>query len=101
MNVLFVLFDVALAVLAVRSLLVLGTRAPLTSLGWLGTFGYCVPAGIRFTGLVTASTLTYVADGFLVLLAAAFVVAGIRDEPQAEPWWWPTGVGLTRAQKRR
>jgi hypothetical protein len=100
MNVLFVLFDAVLAVLALRSMAVLGRRAPWTSLGWLGTLGYCVAAGIRFSGLVTGLALVIVANAFLVLLAVAFGVAGIRDEPQAEPWWWPVGIGLTRAQKR-
>jgi hypothetical protein len=101
MNVLFVAFDVALAALAVRSLVVLGTRAPWTSLGWFWTFCYCVPAGLRFAGLASARTATLVADAALVLLLVGFVVAGLRDEPQAEPWWWPVRMGLTRAQKRR
>jgi hypothetical protein len=42
-----------------------------------------------------------VAEGFFMLLAAAFIVAVVRDEPQAEPLLWPSRVGLTRAQKRR
>jgi EamA domain-containing membrane protein RarD len=101
MNVLFVAFDVALAALAVRSLAVLGRRAPWTSLGWFWTFCYCVPAAIRFAGLTTARTATLAADAALLLLLVAFIVAGLRDEPQAEPWWWPASIGLTRAQKRR
>jgi hypothetical protein len=100
MNVLFVLFDAALAVLAVRSLVILGRRAPWTSLGWAGTIGYCVPAGTRFSG-IPGLQLTIIANAFLTLLIVAFVVAGVRDEPQAEPWWWPTGVGLRRSEKRR
>jgi hypothetical protein len=35
-----------------------------------------------------------------VVLAAAFIIAVLRDEPQAEPLLWPSRVGLTRAQKR-
>jgi ABC-type multidrug transport system permease subunit len=101
MDLLFVAFDVALAALAVRSMVVLGARAPWTSLGWFWTLAYCVPAAIRFSGLITSRALTVVADVALVFLIVAFVVAGVRDEPQAEPWWWPVGVGLTRAQKRR
>jgi hypothetical protein len=100
MNVAFVLFDAALAVLSVRSMLVLRARAPWTSFGWFGTLGYCVPAGLRFADVVATRTATVVADAFLVILVVAFVVAGVRDEPQAEPWWWPGRVGLTRAQKR-
>jgi hypothetical protein len=26
----------------------------------------------------------------VALLTIAFIVAGIRKEPQAIPWWWPT-----------
>jgi hypothetical protein len=36
----------------------------------------------------------------LLVLTVAFVVAGVRDERQAEPWWWPTHTGPTRAEKR-
>jgi hypothetical protein len=36
-----------------------------------------------------------------VVLAAAFIIAVVRDEPQAEPLLWPSRVGLTRAQKKR
>lgn len=101
MDLLFVAFDVAVAALAVRSMAVLGAQAPWTSLGWFWTLGYCVPAAIRFAGLSTSHTLIVAANVALVFLIVAFVVAGVRDEPQAEPWWWPAGVGLTRAQKRR
>jgi len=31
----------------------------------------------------------------------AFVIAGIKDEAQAEPWWWPRGRGPTRAERRK
>jgi len=30
----------------------------------------------------------------------AFVVAGLKDEPQSEPWWWPVRAGGTRAERR-
>jgi hypothetical protein len=43
-----------------------------------------------------ANYLEYV---LLNALAIAFVVAGFRDERQAEPWWWPKRRGLTRAER--
>lgn len=98
----WVAFDLLIATLAVRSILILrGARAPFTILGWVGTLGYCIPAGIRFSELVTSRALILTADGFLVLLIVAFVIAGLRDEPQSEPWYWPERVGPTRAEKRR
>ncbi|MBD5634839.1 MAG: hypothetical protein IAI49_10205, partial [Candidatus Eremiobacteraeota bacterium] len=36
----------------------------------------------------------------VVLIVAFFIVAGSRDEPQAEPWWWPRAPGLTGAERR-
>jgi len=98
----WVVFDLLIAALAVRSILILRRgSAPFTILGWVNTIGYCIPAAIRFSGVVTWRGLILTADGFLVLLIVAFVVAGVRDEPQAEPWYWPERIGLTRAQKRR
>ena len=100
MQPLYVAFDVALAVLSMRSLVILRAAAPWTSAGWAGTFGYCIAAVLEFSGSAAHATAALVAYAFLVALAIAFVVAGVRDEPQAEPWWWPTHVGPTRAQKR-
>jgi lipoprotein signal peptidase len=100
--IMWVAFDALIAALAVRSILILrGKRAPFTILGWVATLGYCIPAGIRFSELVTWRGLILTADGFLVVLIIAFVIAGVRDEPQAEPWYWPERIGLTRAEKRR
>jgi len=101
MNLGYVVFDAALVVLALRSLAVLGTRAPWTSVGWLGTLGYFCAAGWRYAHSQPQPGIAVVTTGCFVVLAAAFIVAVWRDEPQAEPLLWPTHVGLTRAQKRR
>ena len=102
MNLGYVVFDVAVAVLAVRSLIVLGqARAPWTSAGWTATLGYFVSAAWRYAHDGPQRGLMLFAQGCFVVLAAAFFVAVLRDEPQAEPLLWPTRVGLTRAQKRR
>jgi hypothetical protein len=36
----------------------------------------------------------------LAALTVAFIVAGVRDEAQAEPWWWPTHLGTTRRERK-
>jgi hypothetical protein len=100
MQPLYVAFDVALAALSVRSVAVLRTAAPWTSAGWAGTLGYCIAAAIEFSGEGETRIAAYVAYFFLLVLTVAFVVAGVRDERQAEPWWWPTHTGPTRAEKR-
>jgi hypothetical protein len=85
--------------LSLKSMVVLGRHAVWTSVGW------------GFTAIYLAAVIVQVrmshrlpGHGEYILLAAltvAFVIAGIRDEPQAEPWWWPAQRGSTRAQKRR
>ncbi len=100
MQPLYVAFDVALAALSVRSIAVLRTAAPWTSAGWAGTVGYCVAAAVEFSSVAEQRLAAYVAYAFLLVLTVAFVVAGVRDERQAEPWWWPTHTGPTRAEKR-
>lgn len=101
MNPAYVAFDAAVVVLSLRALAVLGTRAPWTSLGWLATVGYFSAAGWRYAHDRSQPGVVLFAWGCFMLLAAAFIVAVWRDEPQAEPLLWPTRVGLTRAQKRR
>jgi hypothetical protein len=84
--------------LSVKSVAVLGRDAPWTSAGWLATALYLSAAIVKAT---VAPTLPSAAEyAVLVALTAAFVVAGIRDERQAEPWWWPSRRGTTRAEKR-
>ena len=100
MQPVFVAFDVALAVLSFRSIAVLRARAPWTSVGWTGTLGYCAAAVVEFSSDVAHQPAALVAYAFIALLAIAFVIAGVRDEPQAEPWWWPSHAGPTRAERR-
>jgi hypothetical protein len=100
MQPLYLVFDVALAALSLRSVAVLGARAPYTSAGWAGTVGYCIAAVVEFSNDRLHQPAAIVAYVFIVLLTIAFVIAGIRDEPQAEPWWWPSHVGPTRAERR-
>ena len=101
MNLPYVAFDAAVGLLALRSLMVLRTRAPLTSVGWVATAGYCAAATWRYAHDGAQGFAMVLAGGFFAVLAVAFVIAVVRDEPQAEPLLWPTRVGLTRAQKRR
>jgi hypothetical protein len=100
-NLPYVVFDIAVVILAIRSLAVLGTRAPWTSLGWAATMGYFGAAAWRYAHTGPQREIMLAAEAAFVVLAAAFLVAVIRDEPQAEPLLWPSRVGLTRAQKRR
>jgi hypothetical protein len=96
----FVAVDIALAALSVRSIVALRGVAPWTSTGWAGTLGYCFAAGVEYGDDALHRPAALVAYAFLLLLAIAFVIAGIRDERQAEPWWWPTRPGPTRAERR-
>ena len=84
--------------LAARSVAILRTGSPWTSAGWLLTALYFVLAagkvGLNWTPPYHAE---YVSLGLLTL---AFVAAGVRDEPQAEPWYWPSRVG-PRGRERR
>ena len=101
MNLSYVVFDVAIAALAFRSLAVLGTRAPWTSVGWLGTAAYGIAAAWRYAHAGPVPGIALITSGCFVVLTAAFIIAVVRDEPQAEPLLWPSRVGLTRAEKRR
>jgi hypothetical protein len=86
------------AALSVKSVIVLGARSPLTRLGWFATALYFA---IEACDAVRAKPAPAHADYLaLALLTVAFVAAGVRDEPQAEPWWWPTGTGLTGRERR-
>ena len=101
MNLPYVVFDVAVAALALRSLLVLGKAAPWTSVGWAATVGYFAAAAWRYAHDGPQRELLLFSEALFVVLAASFIIAVVRDEPQAEPLLWPRRIGLTRAQKRR
>jgi hypothetical protein len=84
--------------LCLRSAAVLRAGSPWSLGGWLATAGYFVlelVAAVRRTG--TPFHLEY---ALLAALTLAFVVAGVRDERQAEPWWWPARAGLTGRERR-
>jgi hypothetical protein len=101
-NLGYVAIDVAVSVLAIRSLIVLArVHAPFTSAGWTATLGYFGTAAWRYAHDGPQPGLMLFAQGCFIVLAAAFLIAVVRDEPQAEPLIWPKRVGLTRAQKRR
>jgi hypothetical protein len=86
------------AALSMRSVAKLGAASPLTRLGWFFTLAYCAIAAVDAARSLAAPA--HVDDVALVLMALAFVVAGIRDEPQAEPWYWPERAGLTGRERR-
>jgi hypothetical protein len=100
MHPLFAMFDIVLAALSARSIAVLGGRAPWTSAGWLGTLVYCIVAAVEYSGAPMRPVWAAISYACLVALTAAFIVAGVRDEAQAEPWWWPRTLGPTRRQRR-
>jgi hypothetical protein len=97
----FAILDIALAALSVRSIVVLGARTPWTTAGWAGTFAYCVAAAIEYSGAPMRPLWALTSYVCLVALTAAFILAGVRDEAQAEPWWWPQRIGPTRAERRK
>ena len=83
-----------LTVLALRTVAVLRDAAPWTSAGWCATIAYDLTAGYEL--LAHARLPLHVPYWFLVALVVAFAIAGLRDEPQGEPWWWPRRLGPTR-----
>ncbi len=86
------------AVLSLKSIAVLRMRSVWTLAGWAATAVYFA---IEAVAVARATHPPIHADYIaLGLLTLCFVVAGIRDEPQAEPWWWPTHAGLTGAERR-
>ena len=101
MNLFYVAVDVAVAIIAIRSLAVLGTRTPWTSVGWVATAGYGLAAGWRYAHDGPVPGIGLVSSGCFIVLTVAFIIGVVRDEPQAEPLLWPTRLGLTRAEKRR
>jgi hypothetical protein len=93
------ILDVSLIALSVRSIVILRTRAPWTSGGWAATLAYCIVAAIEYSGAPMRPFWALASYGCVVALAGAFIVAGVRDEAQAEPWWWPQRLGRSRAER--
>ncbi len=86
------------AVLSLKSITVLRMRSVWTIAGWAATAVYfAIEAVAAARATHPPGHADYIALGLLTL---CFVLAGIRDEPQAEPWWWPTHAGLTGAERR-
>jgi hypothetical protein len=99
MHIAFIIVCLLGIALSLKSVIVLGGVAPWTSLGWWLTAVYFVEAIVKSTAVPAFPAVAEYA--VLAVLAVAFVIAGIRDERQAEPWWWPNARGITRAEKRR
>jgi hypothetical protein len=89
---------VAGIVLSLRSVSVLRARSAYSIAGWLLTAAYFVLAGYD---AARSQHAPWHAD-YVVLgaLAVAFAAAGFRDEPQAEPWYWPVRAGQTGRERR-
>ena len=73
--------------------------APWMSIGWTG-------AGIYFAVLfvrnLNGAMIGPIPEYALVLfVAVVWIVAVVRDEPPAEPWWWPRKRGPTRAERAK
>jgi hypothetical protein len=84
---LFELVCIAGIILSLKSVAVLGRRSPYTIAGWVFTAAYFALAGYDAWHRATAPLhVDYV---LVAALTIVFVVAGRRNEPQAEPWWWP------------
>ncbi len=98
----FTVFQLAACVagiaLSLKSAAVLDARSRATALGWLLTAAYF---GVAASDAARAASAPYHIDYALIAaLTVAFGIAGARDEPQAEPWWWPRQAGLTGAERR-
>jgi hypothetical protein len=88
----------ALTILSLRTIVILRLEAPWTTAGWAFTILY--DCGASYEILSHTHLPLHASYIALVALIAAFVVAGVRDEPQGEPWWWPSRLALTRAEQR-
>jgi hypothetical protein len=93
-----------LVAISLRSLQFTWKVSPWTSVGWAATVVYCLYDLARIVLLPDGESFAFLPHldwGMLLVLTAAFIVAGVRDERQAEPWYWPRGRGATRAEKAR
>ncbi len=89
MHPLYVAFDLALAAIAARSIVVLGWGARWTSIGWAAVAGYGLTAATAFAGGGWRPAFALVAYTFIGIAALAFSIGAARHEPRAEPWYWP------------
>ncbi len=84
--------------LSLKSVSVLGPRSRWTAAGWAFTAIYFAIAAYDAARAAHASAHLDYVD--LAILTICFIIAGRRDEPQAEPWYWPTFTGQTGAERR-
>ena len=90
---------VAGGALSLKSIVVLDARSRWTAAGWWFTLAYFALAA--YGGIVKAPLPLHPEYWALGALTVAFGIAGVRDEPQAEPWWWPTRASTTRRASAR
>lgn len=98
MFAIYALLLAALAAISLKSVAVLGRGSPWTSAGWGLTVLYAAIVAAEF---VYGRRIAVAGYADLVALSIAFVVAGVRDERQATPWYWPTGLLASRRERRR
>jgi hypothetical protein len=77
-----------------KTMAVLGRAAPWSSGAWFLTALYFV--AVLGNVLLAPRVPGFVEYAILASLTIAFVIAGIGDERQAEPWWWPARRGAER-----
>jgi len=95
--VLWVAVCAAGAALSLKSIAVLDARSRWTAVGWWFTLAYFVLAG--YSAIVHAYLPFRPEYWALGALTIAFIVAGVKDEPQSEPWWWPSRASTTRRER--
>jgi hypothetical protein len=98
-NPLYVLVDLAVCILAVRSIGLLRFVSRWATLGWIFAFGYGAASAIEFSFPPFHRHAAQAAYGCLLVVAAAFVTSAVKDERQGEPWWWPLRLSRTRAER--
>ncbi len=100
-NPLYVLVDLAICVLAVRSMRLLGTGSPWATVAWAFVFIYGAAEAVAYSQPPLHQLAGRAGYGALILVAVAFIVSGIRNEPQGDPWWWPRRTARRTPRPRR
>ena len=98
-NPLYVLVDLALCILAVRSIGLLYRSSPWATIGWVFAFGYGAAKAIEYSLPPFQRLAAQIAYACLLAVTAAFIVSAVKDERQGAPWWWPLRLGRTRAER--
>ena len=100
-NPFYVLVDLAICVLAIRSMGLLRAGSPWATAAWAFAFVYGAAEAIAYSQPLVHRPAGQVGYGALVLVAVAFIVSGIRNEPQGDPWWWPRRTVRRTPRPRR